>query len=189
MYASEEGYTGVGDDALMSRLVNWRLTFEQRLDISASLRWLKTFTVHFLAKRTLQNCPLDFLKKPITFSIIAVDQPSPGIRSSWSAMKEIISETMKGQEPDEVIQDLKAAIDAAPRSCDETGRMIGTFQILIRQQTGIVIPAALHCEMVLATLGLKECRDAALRYGGQPLKDLFEVQRLSTCFSDQLTVA
>jgi len=117
--------------------------------IPALLRWLKGFIVHFLAQRTLEQCDFGFPTGKVAFSIIAVDGSLLGIPTSWSVMKDIISETMGDQDHNQVIKELEARIKGAP-------------------------PRP-NAKIVLATLGLKESRDAAFRDGNGPLAELCEV--------------
>ena len=141
---------------------------------SALLRWLKTFVIHFLAKRTLEQRDFGFPTEEVAFSIIAVDHSPVGVKTSWSVMKDIISETMADQEPQAVILQLEARIRGTlPHP---NAKIVEALQWAILQENTFVISARLHCEIVLATLGLKECRGTAFTVGDGPLKELFEVQ-------------
>ena len=80
---------------------------------------------------------------------------------------------MGDQDHNQVIKELEARIkDAPPRP---NAKIVDILQSAIRQQNTFVIPVRLHCEIVLATLGLKESRDAAFRDGNGPLAELCEV--------------
>jgi hypothetical protein len=116
---------------------------------------------------------------------------SLGIPTSWSALKAIISETMKDQKPDEVIRVLETRIQTT-KGNDAKGRLAGTFRTInIREPLSLTF--GLHAEMVLGSLGSKECRDIAIRNGDGTLTELCEVRwRTLSCpplGSDRLTIA
>jgi len=142
-------------------------------DNSALIRWLKTFVVHFLAKRTLEKRSSDFPTEEVTFSIIAVNRSPVGVKTSWSAMKDIISETMAGHEPDKVIEELKEKIQST-KGTDPKGKLAGTLRNIMR--TPVEFFLGLHAEILLATLGSKQCRETAFGNKDGPLKELCEVQ-------------
>lgn len=134
------------------------------LDNSALLRWLKTYVVHFIEKRTLEQRNFGFPTEEVAFSIIVVDRSPVNIKTSWSAMKDIISETMADQEPKAVILELEARIRGTPPRPNV--KIVEVLRSSILQQNTFVIPARLHGEIVLAMLGLKECGDTAFTVAG-----------------------
>jgi len=90
---SENSYTAVSDEESSCELT--LKTKQHGPDtIPALLRWLKGFIVHFLAQRTLEQCDFGFPTGKVAFSIIAMDGSLLSIPTSWSVMKDIISETM-----------------------------------------------------------------------------------------------
>lgn len=75
---------------------------------------------------------------------------------------------------EEIIETLEHLIQDGRGGRDEAGKIITVFQ-KIRSNQHVQIPAGLHCEILIATLGWKRCWSAAIKDNDAALKDLCHV--------------
>jgi len=92
--ASEcEGYPKVGD---VESSVNWcsAAPTQHEPGLIALVRWIQTFSFHFLAKRALEKYSVTFPGVSFAFPIIVVDPPKWTKPPTWLDVKVIITEAM-----------------------------------------------------------------------------------------------
>jgi len=93
-------------------------------------------------------------------------------------MEAIITATLPQREDAAaVISCLKEKIETNPTGSSEKGKVVEIFRSMIAKEPDeeIAISARLHATLVLATLGLEECRSAAIMNGDENLRRLCEV--------------
>ena len=144
---------------------------------------MRTFIVHFLAKRTL-DAHTDKFPEDVSLSIM-VSNRSPSMSLSWSDVEGIITNAMSSGgvdhrlNPQTAINKLKERFQAI--TVDPTNRkggVVKTFQAIVNGEENNGISVGLHAEMILATAGLEDCRKTLLRNGDKEFETLCEVRRL-----------
>ena len=137
------------------------------------LRWINTFVVHFLAKRTLEKHSAQFPNEEVSFSIINVNRSRSVVSASWADIEAIITAASPpGEDAAAVIICLKEKTNLTGSS--EKVKVVEIFRSMIAGEE-IVMPARLHAEVVLLTLGSEECRATAIVNGDENLRRLCEV--------------
>jgi len=145
---------------------------------------MRTFIVHFLAKRTLEARAVQFPEEPVSISVILANR-SPSMSLSWSDVEGIITNAMSSGgvdhrlNPQTAINKLKERFQAI--TVDPTNRkggVVKTFQAIVNGEENNGISVGLHAEMILATAGLEDCRKTLLRNGDKEFETLCEVRRL-----------
>ena len=77
-------------------------------------------------------------------------------------------------EGEKIIGILEAYIQAGNEGRDEKGKMMTVFKAIL-SNAQVQIPAGLHCEILIATLGWKRCWQAAIKNDDTRLQDLCQV--------------
>ena len=139
------------------------------------LRWINTFVVHFLAKWTLEKHSAQFPNEEVSFSIINVNRSRSVVSASWADIEAIITAALPpGEDAAAVISCLKEKIETNLTGSSEKVKVVEIFRSMIAGEE-IVMPARLHAEVVLLTLGSEECRATAIVNGDENLRRLCEV--------------
>ena len=179
-----EDYEEVGNVNFPYELV--LMAQQSNSHLPSLLRWIRTFIVHFLAKRALQTFVLNSPGEEISFTVIDVNCSQCMETPTWSDLEDVIKRTIPSVETSsKLIAQLKTWIIMEPTGNDAKGKLVQTFQDII---SGIPtsIPATLHCEMVTAMLGSRECYDMAIKNKDFKLQKLCEVWQFpfQQCYTD-----
>jgi hypothetical protein len=142
---------------------------EAEADVNASsesfFKFLKTLVIHFSAKRALETHSLRVKTENINLSLFSVERSALVIPAgSWSSMEAMIREvfssnpssTSIGVTAKEAIEILEGKVLKKQDLDDSTkyGRLLKEFQFFIGNNGQILLTGGLHCETVLATLGM-----------------------------------
>lgn len=137
---------------------------DDEASLSSLFRFIKTFVVHFLAKRALERHCYSCKDQEVNISLFAAERSRLSIPSgSWPKMQAILKESFSLDSKSSTSADSDIAAKAirlledkirtpSDLKCSpESTRLIKQFKDIIEGKP-ICLPGGLHCETVLATL-------------------------------------
>ena len=143
---------------------------------------MRTFIVHFLAKRTLE-AHTDEFPKEVSLSIMVLNC-SPSMSLSWSDVEGIIINVMSSGgvnhrlDPQTAVDKLKERVQAITVNLKtRKGDVVKTFQAIVNGEENNGFAVGLHAE-ILTMAGLEDCRKTLLRNSNKEFGTLREVWRL-----------